>query len=246
MAPDGEGWRTPARGNENEGAIELIVRNLFASGPDFAEMGGRNESPFAGLNVLICEDEYLLADDLARRFELSGARVVGPTATLQGSLETATLAEALGAAVLDIRLGEDLIFPVADILAARGVPFVFFSGYDDVALPSRFGGVRRLSKMEELDRIIVAVLTERVISCANAGRPPARREDDKIAAILPRLRLLARLLTDETKSDDLVAKALERAIADVTRRSAYSSTVRWLMSLLEEVWLRQQRQRYLH
>lgn len=219
--------------------------NPFASGAEFAETVGGIPAPFAGLDILICEDEYLLASDLAGRFESGGARIVGPMATLEESLEKAALADTLGAAVLDIRLGEDLIFPVADILATRGVPFVFFSGYDDV-LPPRFSRARRLRKVDQLDRITLAVLTERVIGCTDRGKPPISHENGGIAAILPRLRLMAWLLAGEAAGDELVEKTLERAIADVAQRPAYTSAVRWLMSLLEEVWLRQQRHSYLH
>lgn len=233
-------------GEQNEGSIELTRGNPYASGSEFIETAGRSSSLFAGLSVLICEDEYLLAGDLARRFELGGARIIGPMATLAESLEKAALAETLGAAVLDIRLGKDLVVPVADILAARGVPFVFFSGYDDVLLPPRFNGARRLRKVDQLDRVTIAVLTERVIGCVDPGKAPAGYGNSEIAAILPRLRLMARLLVGEVEGDELVEKTLERAIAEVAQRWAHASTVRWLMSLLEEVWLRRQRHRYLH
>jgi len=221
------------------------MRNGFVSEMDVVG-GPEEEWPFDGIEVLICEDEYLLATDLAYRFQSGGARVLGPAATLAGSLEMATLANRLGAAVLDIRLGDDLIFPVADILAARGVPFVFFSGYDDIVLPDRFSHARRLSKWLEIDRVLVAVLAERVLGCATAGKPLVRYGNSEIGAILPSLRLLARLLVGEAEGDDLVEKTLERAIAEIARRSAYTSVARWLITLLEEVWLERQIRRYLH
>lgn len=50
------------------------------------------------------------------------------------------------AAVLDINLGGEMSYAVADCLAERGIPFLLATGYDDWALPPRLAGVPRLAK----------------------------------------------------------------------------------------------------
>lgn len=96
-----------------------------------------------GLHLLIAEDEWLLASDLATFFADMGAVILGPVATLEQAGRHAKAAEA---AILDIDLHGRKIFPVADELMLRNVPFVFFSGYDDIAIPEHLRFASSLSK----------------------------------------------------------------------------------------------------
>jgi DNA-binding LytR/AlgR family response regulator len=57
------------------------------------------------------------------------------------------------AAVLDINLGDGLVYTVAEILAKRGVPFVFVTGYDADSIDPRFSGVPILQKPIERDML---------------------------------------------------------------------------------------------
>ena len=86
-------------------------------------------SPFSSCKVLVIEDErivvWLLEDMLADL----GCAVVGPASTVNQALAMID-AEAIDAAVLDINLNGQMSYPIADTLAARGVPFVFSTGYD--------------------------------------------------------------------------------------------------------------------
>jgi DNA-binding response OmpR family regulator len=86
--------------------------------------------------VLVVEDEALIAMAVEARLRDAGAEVVGPAFTAAEALrlvEAAAAAAAdggLGAAVLDLKLaGGETAIPVADALAARGVPFLFATGY---------------------------------------------------------------------------------------------------------------------
>lgn len=82
----------------------------------------------SGRRILVVEDEALLALYLEDMLADLGADVVGPSCTLAAGLALAE-AEALDAAVLDVNLGGARSFPVADRLRARGVPYVFATGY---------------------------------------------------------------------------------------------------------------------
>ena len=103
------------------------------------------EATLAGRRVLVVEDEFFLADDLAQALEKLGAEVVGPVPSKDKAL---TLLEAgpLDAAVLDINLKGEAVFPVADALRQQGVPFVFATGYDEASVPSSYQDVPRWEK----------------------------------------------------------------------------------------------------
>lgn len=208
----------------------------------------RDHTSFAqrlrGSSVLIVEDEYFLADDLARTFEGVGAIVVGPSATVRGSIEHVSRIGVVSAAVLDIRLGGELVFPVADVLAARLVPFVFYSGDDDLSLPVRFRHSRRLSKTADHDEIVVALLAERAITEASCEALLPEIEQSGIPALLPRARLMAKLLTGDQKiADAVLVEAFEQALAAPHVRPRRMPALTWLLRLVEEAWLRSMRQR---
>ena len=93
------------------------------------------EAALAGRRVLVVEDEVLVAMLLETALEDENCTIVGPCGTVSEALEAAR-DEALDVALLDINLGGELVFPVAEVLAERGVPFLLLSGYGDVALPS--------------------------------------------------------------------------------------------------------------
>lgn len=76
---------------------------------------------------------WLLEDILADL----GCRVVGPAARVDQALAMLE-AQAVDAAVLDLCLDGVLSYPVADALVARGVPFVFSTGYDKDRLPEAY------------------------------------------------------------------------------------------------------------
>jgi CheY-like chemotaxis protein len=85
--------------------------------------------------VLVVEDEYFIADDLVRALERRGAEVVGPASTVQQALELLSSTAEISGAVLDVNLRGERVFPLADELMRRGVPFVFATGYDQGSLP---------------------------------------------------------------------------------------------------------------
>lgn len=84
----------------------------------------------AGVRVLIAEDEVIVAMELRQMVEDHGAEALGPCFTVESAFDAAT-AGTPSVAILDVRLGRSLISPVAAALAARGVPFVFYSGQSD-------------------------------------------------------------------------------------------------------------------
>jgi CheY-like chemotaxis protein len=88
--------------------------------------------------ILIVEDSALVAMEVETALRDMGWEIVGPANGLERALDLLER-EAPDGAVLDIRLGADDVYPIADLLLTRSVPFVFATGYDQTAvLPERF------------------------------------------------------------------------------------------------------------
>jgi PAS domain S-box-containing protein len=84
-----------------------------------------------GARVLIVEDAVLLAMELETGLSDAGARIIGPAYELEEAM--ALLDQPIDAAVLDANLNGHSVTPVAEALSARGVPFVFATGYGEAA-----------------------------------------------------------------------------------------------------------------
>ncbi|WP_132255697.1 response regulator [Methylobacterium segetis] len=117
------------------------------------ESGEPETGHLKGRVVLLVEDDYFLASDLQRHFAASGAEIVGPVPSVTEALTLIAATPALDAAVLDINLRGEMAFPVADALIARGVPFLFATGYSAGTLPPRYGGLRHCEKPIEPQQI---------------------------------------------------------------------------------------------
>jgi len=101
----------------------------------------RDEKP----RVLLVEDEALVAMMIQETMTEFGFQVIGPVSTASEALAAARNSQ-FEAAVLDINLGDGMVYTVAEILSKRGVPFVFVTGYDAESVDSRFTGVPVLQK----------------------------------------------------------------------------------------------------
>ena len=98
-----------------------------------------------GLRVLVVEDDYLISLLFDDMLTAAGCVVVGPLPRLTDALEAAAN-ENCDAAVLDVNLGGERVYPVAKILAARHVPFIFVTGYSGDALPREYAEQPRIAK----------------------------------------------------------------------------------------------------
>jgi DNA-binding response OmpR family regulator len=95
--------------------------------------------------VLIVEDEYLIADDVARAFLTIGCLGIEMAADAAGALSSIQRRRPDGA-VLDVTLRNKMDFSVADALSCEQVPFVFMTGHEYSVIPRRFGHVIRCQK----------------------------------------------------------------------------------------------------
>lgn len=109
------------------------------------------------LAVLVVEDEFLIADDIAFAFARLGIKTVGPAKTVRRARELIEGNQHLDGAVLDINLRGELVFPLADLLRERGVPVIFATGYDQQSIPQEYRNIPRYEKPLNYQKIVEAL-----------------------------------------------------------------------------------------
>ena len=82
-----------------------------------------------GARILVVEDEMLVSMHLEDVLTEFGCEVIGPAASIAKAIELAT-GEQMDGALLDLNLRGETVYAVAKILADRGTPFAFVTGYD--------------------------------------------------------------------------------------------------------------------
>jgi len=119
----------------------------------------------AGKRILVVEDEPLISENLTDQMTDEGAQVVGPVGTVEDALDIIASTDNLDGAILDIKLMEKISFQVADVLAARRIPFVFWTGYPCVdIIPDRHAKVTCLEKPvkpHDVSRVLTKLLAAR-------------------------------------------------------------------------------------
>lgn len=121
-----------------------------------------NAELLAGLKLLVIEDEAMIAMALEDMLDALGCVVVDVAGTVSRGLALAnneTLS--IDGAILDVNLGGEKVYPVAERLAARGVPFVFCTGYGLSGIATDFAHVPTLAKpyeQQQLQDLLISVL----------------------------------------------------------------------------------------
>jgi DNA-binding response OmpR family regulator len=110
----------------------------------------------AATRILVVEDEFLIALDIAAALEQAGLAVVGPAGTVGDALH-AIAQEDVHGALLDAHLVGEPVERVADALKARNIPFAFVSGYGREQLPAAHRNAV-LVKKPFTDRDLLAVI----------------------------------------------------------------------------------------
>jgi DNA-binding response OmpR family regulator len=119
-------------------------------------MANKAGAELHGTRILIVEDEYYIADDMAAALRLHGAEVLGPVGTVEEAF--GIVAEgAFDCAILDMNLRGDMAYPLADSLTEAGIPFVIATGYNSASLPERFSDVPRVEKPVDPQVVLAAV-----------------------------------------------------------------------------------------
>jgi CheY-like chemotaxis protein len=109
-------------------------------------MSAHSQPSLNGRRILVVEDEFFVADDLVQALTRLGAEVLGPVPTREEALQILATAGPIDLAVLDINLEDEAVYPVADLLAIQGVPFLFATGYSRALVPAQYQHVPRWEK----------------------------------------------------------------------------------------------------
>jgi CheY-like chemotaxis protein len=94
-------------------------------------------APLHDLKVLVVEDEFLIAVVIEEMLVSAGCIVAGPVSRLTEAIDIAYNTDC-DAALLDINLAGERVYPIAEVLSQRGVPFVFLTGYAREVLPALY------------------------------------------------------------------------------------------------------------
>ncbi|WP_117193349.1 response regulator [Rhizobium terrae] len=109
-----------------------------------------------GLNVLVVEDEMLVAlltEDILRELGHGVAGIAPRVSSAMSIIDTG----GIDIALLDINLGAEKSFPVADTLEEKGIPFIFITGYGPAGLEGRYPGRTVLNKPFTPDELHAAL-----------------------------------------------------------------------------------------
>jgi DNA-binding response OmpR family regulator len=117
-----------------------------------------SSTSFAHRRILVVEDKYMIADDLQCELERLDVVVIGPASSVAAALRLVAATPILDGAILDIGLHGQPSFPVADVLRARGIPFVFATSHEVSILPAPYRDVPRFEKPVDMQEVVRTIL----------------------------------------------------------------------------------------
>jgi len=110
----------------------------------------------AGKRVFVVEDEIMIRMLLEGMLADLGHSVAAEAGDLRQAIDLARQGQ-FDLAVLDVNLNGDSVTPVVEILAERGVPFIFASGYGQRGLPEAYRAAPMLQKPFQVDALEEAI-----------------------------------------------------------------------------------------
>ena len=119
-----------------------------------------------GNRLLLVEDEALVGMMMKDTLTELGFQVVGPYSTMKAATAAAN-SEHFDGAILDVNLAGELVYPLADVVARRNVPFVFVTGYGADGIDRRYSDVPILQKPIERQKLELIFHVPQ-----NGARPP--------------------------------------------------------------------------
>lgn len=195
----------------------LLIANGFAEPVAPCSLAGRSV-------LLVVEDDYALASELAIDLEDAGLETVGPFKSLKAASE-ATSWSRPDFAVLDVNLQSQAVFTLAEEMACREIRFVLYTAYEQRFPPEHLQNVPFIRKPASADAVL------RMLS----AMPPIRTASGTVARMLPDLRRLAmRLAGTLENGDQLVEDALNKAIACPEQRRPDCMLTDWLTEFVEK------------
>ena len=113
-----------------------------------------------GKRILVIEDDYLIAEQLAELLSMAGAVVVGPFGWLDEATQAAELAPAIDVALVDVNLHGEKSYPAVDVLLKRNIPVVFMTGYGVESMEAAYTAcvqcAKPFSRRDLMDALLLA------------------------------------------------------------------------------------------
>ena len=106
----------------------------------------------SGRRILVIEDSPVVAPFTVDVLGELGCEVVGPAPNMALARELVESGE-FDAALLDVHIRGERVFALCDLLEAKGVPFIFTSGYADWTMPEKWDDRPRLQKPYTIDQV---------------------------------------------------------------------------------------------
>ena len=157
----------------------------------FCQEDGAVDQPLKDRSVLIVEDDVVLATDLAALLTNAGCKAILPTTSVPAALST-IVHYVVDAAILDVNVQNEWVFPVAHALERASIPFVFLTAYSLDSIPAEHRGKAFIQKphvpqhlLENVVRMLgppqpgvkLATLDGTPVSEAEHEPPPDRSAD---------------------------------------------------------------------
>lgn len=110
-----------------------------------------------GKRVMVVEDDYIQSGDIAQTLISQGADVV-VFDDVRGALGFLSN-DVVDIALLDVQLGRELSYPIADGFLRAGTPFILLSGHKQADVPARFAHVPFVGKPCSHDEIVALLIS---------------------------------------------------------------------------------------
>jgi ActR/RegA family two-component response regulator len=200
-----------------------------------ARTSGDGRRALTGGKLLIVEDEYLIAQDLAYGSQREGIDVLGPYSSIASAIDVVKTTSDISAAIVDLNIRGHIAFDLAEKLAERKIPFIFYTGYESLIVPEQFRNIDRVRKPAEWSEIKQALFGDK--GAQRASRRLVKQLTDAPADLRSLLPILSNRAREITASSDmaehLVEITLERAIREIGACPAGVLMEHWLLGLLE-------------
>jgi CheY-like chemotaxis protein len=104
------------------------------------------QAALRGSRILVAEDEYMIAQEVASMLADAGAETLGPVPRVSDAVRLIVSEERIDGALLDVNLYNEAIWPAVDLLLTRRIPTLLATGYDANAIPAAYAHLPRHEK----------------------------------------------------------------------------------------------------
>lgn len=177
---------------------------------------------FEPLRILLVEDDFFIAETLAREIRAEGDTVVGPFADIHEAIQYVGLVQA---AILDVLVQDETSFSLADSLIHHEVPFIFLTDSDPRLIPVRFADRHIYAKPSPATPLLHDLHQQHRAIVSQDGT-------NLEAAVIEMIHRARDLMPNEQSADRIVEGTLLRAIAETKDNGMEDDIRAYMLSLL--------------